>query len=487
MAEMKKIPIFQGLSRPVVYDLLIFSALLIFFSIIAFLSEGSHGGGDDLAHYRLARYAFQFPEFFLDHWGKPVFTILASPFAQFGIMGVRIFNVLAALTSAFFVYRTLQILKFSTAHMGIAFVLLAPVFTALIPSSMTEIIAAALLSVSVWAYFSNKYILSAILIGFLPFARLEGILIVGCFGLVFLLARRWKPMMFLFFGFILFSLVGIPVFGDFFWFFNHIPYSSASASIYGKGSLWYYFDNMKSIVGLPVAAFFSTGLLVWAVKMWKGNSEERRNETSYLLLIILPIFLIIAFHSLTWYFGTGALALRRFMALIVPLFAIGAVRGYEVIESFITFRKSIVVILLRIGLVVLLWTTVLSFYSLPVKYSPMEITIKEACNWIKSEGLLGRPVFFYDHYVSFFLDKNPFDPRQSRERVYHVSQPSKDIPTGALVVWDSQFAESHGNLSFESLSRCPDLRLIKSFTVDQTKNPETLYEVHVFEKFDANP
>ncbi len=244
---------------------------------------------------------------------------------------------------------------------------------------------------------------------------------------------------------------------------------------------------MKSIVGLPVAALFSIGLLVWEVRLWKGNSEERRNETTFLLLIILPILLVIAFHSITWYFGTGALALRRFMALIVPLFAIGAVRGYEVLESFLTFRKSIVVILLRIGLVVLLWTTVISFYSLPVKYNPMEITIKEACDWIKSEGLSGRPVFFYDHYVSFFLDKNPFDPRQARERVYHVSQPSKDLPTGALVVWDSQFAESHGKLSFESLVRCPDFRLLESFKVDQKRHPTLFYEVHVFEKIDANP
>ena len=63
-------------------------AFLINFIILAFLSEGSVGGADDISHFKLSRYAFKHPEFFLDSWGKHLFTILMAPFAQFGYNGV---------------------------------------------------------------------------------------------------------------------------------------------------------------------------------------------------------------------------------------------------------------------------------------------------------------------------------------------------------------------------------------------------------------
>ena len=49
-------------------------AVIIVYSVLVFLSEGTHGGADDIGHYRRSRYAFRFPHFFLYHWGKPFFT-----------------------------------------------------------------------------------------------------------------------------------------------------------------------------------------------------------------------------------------------------------------------------------------------------------------------------------------------------------------------------------------------------------------------------
>ena len=76
------------------------------YAVFALLSEGTHGGADDISHFRRSRYAFQHPEFFLYHWGKPFFTALTAPFAQLGFEGVRIFNVLAGTLTAYFTYRT---------------------------------------------------------------------------------------------------------------------------------------------------------------------------------------------------------------------------------------------------------------------------------------------------------------------------------------------------------------------------------------------
>ena len=87
-------------------------AFLITFIILAFLSEGSVGGADDIAHYKFSRFAFKYPEFFLDPWGKPLFTILMAPFAQFGMMGVRAFNILLGLGAALLTYLTAKKLDY---------------------------------------------------------------------------------------------------------------------------------------------------------------------------------------------------------------------------------------------------------------------------------------------------------------------------------------------------------------------------------------
>ncbi len=55
-----------------------FAVVFVVITIIAFLSDGAIGGGDHYVHYRMARYSWQHPEYFLDLWGKPVFSIQTS-------------------------------------------------------------------------------------------------------------------------------------------------------------------------------------------------------------------------------------------------------------------------------------------------------------------------------------------------------------------------------------------------------------------------
>lgn len=479
--EKKQPGIKEKKMNPLIWVL--FSVLLVLFGIIAFYSEGSHGGADDINHYRLARYAFQHPEFFLDHWGKPLFTILASPFAQFGYFGAKMFNVIMALLASLFVYKVSRKYYEDSAIMGIAFVLLAPVFMSLIPSSMTEITGACVVALALWLFYNKKYIGAAIVIGLLPFARLEGVLIAGCFGLALLMHRQWKSIPFLFAGLVLFSLIGLPVYHDIFWVFTKVPYSSASAAIYGSGSLWFYFVNTKSIIGIPMAFFVILGIIHWIALSIISNKEERRKEIDFFLLIILPAILVIAFHSITWYLGLGALALTRFMVLIVPLFAIMAIRGFWVIEKLITFNKTILKYLLRGFIVLLLLTTSLKFYPMPVRLQRAPVVIKESCNWIKEQGLSDRTVYYYDPYVFFFLDKNPSDPTQARNRVFNSNNPGEQIEVGSLVVWDGCLAESHGGIPLSRLMESPDYRMLQAFQPkEEFRCFDVPYRVYIFER-----
>src|ERR1041385_266407 len=114
--------------------------LFIYFFILAYLSKGSSGGADAYVHYRIARYAFKYPHLFLDLWGKPIFTIFSSPFAQSGFLGIKIFNILCALASGWFCYLICKKLNLKDSPFVIVFVCFAPMYYLVMISVLTEIV-----------------------------------------------------------------------------------------------------------------------------------------------------------------------------------------------------------------------------------------------------------------------------------------------------------------------------------------------------------
>ncbi|MEZ4999795.1 MAG: hypothetical protein R2727_03700, partial [Bacteroidales bacterium] len=99
----------QGIALTIIIFMVIVTASF------AILSPGSFGGEDNISHFKIARYAFRYPSLFIDQWGKPVFTILASPFAQFGFNGIRIFNVLMSALTCWFGFLTIRKFNYSAA------------------------------------------------------------------------------------------------------------------------------------------------------------------------------------------------------------------------------------------------------------------------------------------------------------------------------------------------------------------------------------
>ena len=106
------------------------------FVIGVLLSNGVMGGGDSFAHFLIAKYSWQHSHLFFDHWGKPLFTTLASPFAQLGLYGVVWFNALCGITSTFITYQILKQEKLpGVAAMAL---LLTPYFASIHVSGLTE-------------------------------------------------------------------------------------------------------------------------------------------------------------------------------------------------------------------------------------------------------------------------------------------------------------------------------------------------------------
>src|SRR4051812_47435640 len=83
--------------------------------------QSSFEGGDGLRHYLISRYSWQHPLLFTDLWGKPFFTLVSSPFSQFGLIGTKIFNIICSLLTFYILYRIACMMEMANA-------LLVPLF-----------------------------------------------------------------------------------------------------------------------------------------------------------------------------------------------------------------------------------------------------------------------------------------------------------------------------------------------------------------------
>jgi glycosyltransferase involved in cell wall biosynthesis len=455
------------------------------FGYFSFKSQDSYGGGDNIHHFRIARYAFHYPEFFLDQWGKPVFTLLASPFAQFGYNGVNLYNLLAALLTAFFAWRIALYHRLNNSWMIIPFLFFAPVFASMIPGAMTEVTGAMLLTIAIFLYFNKKFIWAAIAISFLPFARTEGMFILPLFGFMFLLRRQWAAIPFLLTAFLIYSVVGGIYFNDFAWVVKQFPYSAKSADIYGRGSLWFYVDKQYRHIlwGAPLAFLFATGFMVHLYELIRTRLSLRHEHIDVFVILFMPVIIIVGFHSLAWYLGTGALALTRFMALIIPPFVFFSLKGYSFIEKWLSFNQVYLKILFKLIILYLIVDSTLEARKLPIPIQPNKAVVKEACSFITDNELDRRMIYFYDANVFFLLDINPHDRSRIRERIPDGENPGNGMKPGEIVVWDAHFGPNEGRLPLNSLLEHDQFKILGVF---RPKHPFTVlggydYEVYIFE------
>ena len=305
--------------------------------MVILYTQNSYGGGDNFSHYKFAHWGWKYPNLLFDHWGKPVFTLLASPFAQMGINGVRVYNLLMGFLTALIIGELANHFNFKNRAVGILLVLFTPVYFIMMFTSLTEVTFSFFLALGVWLFFKEKYIFSAVIWSFLPIIRSEGFVLFPLFILVFGLKKQFFALPLLSAGFWLISFLGNFFYDDFWWLITNMPYVGNNArDIYGSGPLLHYIHHTEGILGYPLAGLFVIG---FGVMLHKWVTAERRKLTSSLyFLILIPgsFFTFLAAHSFVWWLGTGSsLGLVRVMASVTPLVALTALPGFNFLESWL--------------------------------------------------------------------------------------------------------------------------------------------------------
>ncbi len=466
---------------------ILFSLAILWLYIIFNVQESyyGYGGGDNILHYMIARFSFQHPELFLHHWGKPIFTILSSPFAQFGIKGSYIFNILVSLASCFLVWKISKKLNLKYPILGVVFLALAPSFFFTATSSLTEPLFALFSILFLFLFINKRYILAVIIFSFTIFIRTEALIFFPLIVFSLILLKKWKAIPFLISGFIFLSIIGSFYYKDFFWFFTMMPYTLDN-SLYGSGSLWHFIRNYKNIFGLPFTYLLLGGYLLFFLR-FISQKEYRNKETIslYSLIFGIPLLFLMA-HSWVWYKGIGSsLGLLRMMVCILPFAAIIANIGLDYLLDYVK-KEYVKKIGYSFVIVLSLWA-ILFIYRYPkdgvYKKGMDESLMIETADYLLKENYENRKIFYFNSILAFLLDKDPWT-----NEIHSITQKGLHsfdmIEEGDILVWDAHFGPNEGRIQLDSLLQNKNLKLFMVFFPEQAF--EVLggynYEIYCFEK-----
>ncbi len=443
--------------------LLVIAAILI---VILRLSTGVSGETDSILHYQISRYAFKYPKFFLDLWGKPLFTILSSPLSQFGYMGAVTFNLVCGLLSAWFASLIAKRMEYRYAWVAILFTVFTPIYLFIMYTSLTEILFSLVLIASIYLFISRRFIWSAILISFIMFVRTEGMMFIVLFIVPLVWMKQYKSLPFLFVGLITLTLASWPVYHDPLWFINKLPYSSSGSELYGHGSFWYYFGQMDYILSYPLLILSITGFLFIILNLKKGFSNLKDIKYVTLYFLIIPsIFGFILAQSFLWWKGWMAvLASTRFIACVLPLVAIISLTGFEWIMEKAKANKIVFVVFGSFVLSLVVYKP-FTYHVVPMKTGINFAVMEQLTGWLKSTAYSTRKAFYTDPTYPFYMDIDPWDQQKCfKIYSYENTDPASLLRSGELLIWDAQFAGYEGHLPFDSLMKNNNLRLLNVFT-----------------------
>lgn len=426
--------------------------------VLIFSSDGMYGGADNINHFRIARYAFDYPWLFLDEWGKPVYTALVSPFALGGIQIARIFNVLAGLATIWLTLKIVRQTEEKYSLLPVVFVAFAPSYFLLMQSCMTEILFSLVLVLAIWLFFSDRYALAAVALSFIPFVRTEGVVIIPLFIIAFLFVRKYWAIPLLLAGALFYTLVGYPHFHDWLWIYHQMPYSMGQ-SLYGSGSLFHFVRNSPEIFGEAFLLFLVVGIGVWTFRILKSGKFIGKSFLMY-FLIVGSFAAFFAAHSYVWWKGTGgSLGLTRVIAGVVPLAAIIALTGLDSILLRIkntSYQKVLVGFIITAQIII-----AFTKQSVPMRLEPEQKLAKEASVYLKSLPEKSK-IYYFDPYLVHFLELDPFNQSLSNWGVADKNEPSVSLNNGDLIVWDAHFGPNEGGLQLENLLKDAHLQLLKA-------------------------
>lgn len=438
--------------------------------VVRLLSPGILEGGDGVQHFQIAYYAWKHPELLLHHWGKPLFTLFASPFAQLGHWGMTLFNALCFVVTCWAADGLLRRAGMVARWLFAPALLLVPVYGTMVLAGMTEVFFAMLALLVLRALFNERYVAAMIIVSFMPFARPEYIAFapfaMGCV----VWKRHWRALPFVLTGHVVYGIIGGIVFGDALWAFHHDPYQGADG-IYGRGPLSHFSDHLQNIYGAPFPWVLGIALVAGCF-LWTRQRDDRPMLVSLLVLAVLPSLAILVVHSVLWWQGwKGSLGLFRVLATTAPLLVLAALWPAVRVGG-VLLRTTVgrAVALLIGGGLYMHWAVASFLFEQPLPVVPFTYdrfirNVGEHVGRIKGQY---TRVVFYHPQVAYYAVVDPYNATQVKQGSGpDASRAGHGLEPGDLLVWDAHFGPNEGHTPLEGLLADPELELLEMMIPDE--------------------
>lgn len=453
--------------------------MLAFYAVICVLTiiyfDGTADSGDSVTHYLFARYAPDHPVLYFDHWAKPLFVLLASPFAQWGFVGMKVFNCLISLLVIFISYKTALELKMRNPILVAVILMFSPLNYILTFSGLTEPLFALFTILGIYLCTRKKYLLACFIISFLPYIRSEGLILAGVFALFFLYKRKWLHLPSLLSGSVIYGIAGYFVHGNLLWVFTKIPYAKLS-SAYGHGNLFHFVEELINVTGIPIYLLFWMGFIGLIILL----SRKKFNPEQHILLFAGFCCFFIA-HSLFWYLGIfNSMGLKRVLIGILPIIALISLQGFNFISEDLLALKPVLKKAVQVGLVG--YILVFPFTPNPsaiqwekdmMLNADQKLSIK-TFEFLSREKKIKGPVLYNYHYFSILLNIDYFDSRFHKPISLEAIA---EMHSGDILIWDNLYAAFESGIKKQDLDSLPQLSNLCIYKTNE-RGREMIFSVY---------
>jgi len=436
--------------------------------LLIFLFPGSPEQDVDY-HFLMARTAWVDHFYFVDVWGRPLFTTLFAPAALLGFIPARFFALAISVAAAWQTYRLASDLRMSRAWLVIPFLLGQPTFFELYSNLFTEPLFALILVVALRCHISGRIKLGMLVASLLPLARPEGVFLCVFWGLWVAfdvwrlefgvrrlalgerrhglassfakasdfakassdksedkseatphgLVSRLGSIVILGSGVVAWWFAASLLTGDPLFILHNWP-ATWHTDMYGHGTFLSYAQRSQEFAGVILIVPFILGLL--------------RGFRSWSWSLITSVFLVLfLLHSIFVKYGLfGEAGFPRYMVSVAPAIAVLTLEGWNAIFS-VKIRLAIVA-----GWVVIIFSILQSVHYLDsIVWARDAVAIDEMANWLQKQYPSPPGLIWSNGRMCIMLKGNLKDspPAASREKLFAVLEKA---PTGTIVFWDNE-------------------------------------------------
>ncbi len=480
--------------------------LFLLYLGIAVTAEAGAGGQDSWNHYLYARWCYKHPQLILDLWGKPFFTLLASPFAQLGIGAVYTLNMFATLATAWITYMIGRKLAMRNPWTLVLLFGLQPVVLGNFYSALTEPTNALVLAFTLYLFVSDHYKAAVIFASFLPLLRTEGLVLVGSMIPFIVVRKRYKLLPWLLTGTVVYSLMAALISGDVGYFFKNNPYfkfenSEPSSFDPGSGSLFYYLENQRQITGFWLTLLIAVTLVMGLIYIVQRLQKKTPHELSQVLIwLLFPVYFgYLAAHSLIWYWGIlGSHGLFRVFMVVSPVAALIAQFAiHKLMAQDIRILNRIMKVITVVGCFLLAYPGAHFPYPWENKTSisgyPGTPQLDKAMHFIEGKGWKNHPIVHQIPELNVHMDLDPFVEGNDLSKystfyiwsINKVEQEKDWLPDSSVVIWDNFHARRDAPMTLNEMRSLKNYQEVAYFPADVsiTGNPnDTFYDVRVYLK-----